>query len=89
MTKQWPLQDAKNKLSELVRTVKDQGPQIITVHGKEEAVLVSRADYEKVHHLLEQKPGDFVDFLLSIPRGGSDDEDVFERIKVKGRKIDL
>jgi len=89
MTAQWPLQDAKNKLSELVRASQSQGPQVITVRGKEEAVLVSRADYEKVRQALEPPKKTFVEHLLSIPQGGSDDEEVFVRVKARGRKIDF
>lgn len=89
MTAHWPLQDAKNKLSEVVRAARG-GPQIITVRGKEEAVLLSRADYERVKATLEKSSNrDFVDMLLSIPQGGSDDEEIFERIKGKGRDIDF
>lgn len=89
MGRLWSLQDAKNRLSEAVRASKTQGPQIFTVRGKEEAVLVSREDYSKVRHILEQKPADFVDFLLSIPQGGDDEEEIFERVKARGRKVDL
>lgn len=37
----WQLQEAKNRLSELVRAAKTKGPQVITVHGKEEVAVVS------------------------------------------------
>jgi prevent-host-death family protein len=35
----WQLQTAKAKLSELLRAVRDDGPQTISVHGKEEFVV--------------------------------------------------
>lgn len=35
----WQLQTAKAKLSELLRKVREEGPQIITVRGKEEFVV--------------------------------------------------
>jgi len=35
----WQLQTAKAKLSELLRAVRQQGPQIISVRGKEEFVV--------------------------------------------------
>jgi hypothetical protein len=36
----WPLQDAKNRLSELLETVLKNGAQTITRHGKPIAVVV-------------------------------------------------
>ena len=35
----WQLQTAKAKLSELLRAVRDEGPQTISVRGKEEYVV--------------------------------------------------
>ena len=37
----WSLQDAKNHFSEVVRAAERDGPQIVTRHGKETAVVVS------------------------------------------------
>lgn len=39
----WQLQEAKNKLSEVIRRAREEGPQTITVRG-EDAVVVVRAD---------------------------------------------
>ena len=39
----WRLQDAKARLSELVRQAQQNGPQRVTVHGRD-AVVVVRAD---------------------------------------------
>lgn len=41
----WQLQEAKNKLSELVETSQSKGPQIISRRGKDTAVLMSYEDY--------------------------------------------
>jgi antitoxin Phd len=41
----WQLQDAKNRLSELVETSLSKGPQIISRRGKDTAVLMSFEDY--------------------------------------------
>ncbi len=38
----WQLQTAKAKLSELLRAVRDEGPQVISVRGKEEYVVTRR-----------------------------------------------
>jgi len=37
----WQLQEAKNRLSELVKAAKSKGPQVITVRGKEEVAVVA------------------------------------------------
>lgn len=44
----WPLQDAKNKLSELLDTMLKQGVQTITRHGKPLAVVMSVEDYARL-----------------------------------------
>ena len=40
----WQLQTAKAKLSELLRAVRENGPQTISVRGKEEFVVSRRQD---------------------------------------------
>jgi prevent-host-death family protein len=37
----WTLQDAKARLSEVLRRSRTDGPQRVTVHGREEAVILS------------------------------------------------
>ena len=37
---QWPIQDAKARFSELLKECMNQGPQIITKHGTQMAVLI-------------------------------------------------
>src|SRR5947209_16836918 len=44
----WTLQDAKARFSEVVRKAKTEGPQQITVHGREEVVVVSVEEYRRV-----------------------------------------
>jgi prevent-host-death family protein len=44
----WQLQDAKNRLSEVVDTSLSNGPQIISRRGKNTAVLLSYGDYKKL-----------------------------------------
>lgn len=46
-TGRWALQDAKARFSEVVRKAKTEGPQRITVHGKEEVVVVSVEEYRR------------------------------------------
>ena len=63
----WQLQEAKNKLSQLVHEARRSGPQIITVHGKESAVVMSMEDYRR----LRARKESLADFLLSSPLPGS------------------
>ncbi len=58
----WPLQDAKNKLSELLDTVLKHGAQTITRHGKPVAVVISAEAYA---HL--QPAEKLVDILRDCP----------------------
>jgi antitoxin Phd len=44
----WPLQDAKNRLSELVDRAKAGVPQIITRRGEQVVVVVGIEDFEKI-----------------------------------------
>ncbi len=61
--KKWPLQDAKNRFSELVRKANEDGPQFVSKHGKDSVVVLSIEDYRKL-----DRPGNsLVDFLQSSP----------------------
>ncbi len=61
--KKWPLQDAKNRFSELVRKANEDGPQFVSKHGKDTVVVLSIEDYRKL-----DRPGNsLVDFLQSSP----------------------
>jgi len=44
----WLLQDAKARLSELVRLAKSEGPQHVTIHGGEEVVVVSAEEFRRL-----------------------------------------
>ncbi|MGH6841742.1 MAG: type II toxin-antitoxin system prevent-host-death family antitoxin [Methylocella sp.] len=44
----WLLQDAKARFSELVRRVRSEGPQLVTVHGREEVVVVSAEEFRRL-----------------------------------------
>ncbi|MCC7117545.1 MAG: type II toxin-antitoxin system Phd/YefM family antitoxin [Anaerolineales bacterium] len=48
MKSTWQLQDAKNKLSELIAKAIRQGPQLITKHGEKAVVVISYAEFEKL-----------------------------------------
>jgi prevent-host-death family protein len=56
----WQVQDAKQRFSELVRRALDDGPQIVTRHGREVVVVLSAAEYRR----LTQPAIPFERFLL-------------------------
>ncbi len=62
----WQLQDAKARLSEVVKKAAQEGPQHITLHGEPAAVVLSEAEYRR----LRRRPRRFVDFVQSSPLKG-------------------
>lgn len=44
----WRLQDAKARFSELVRLVRSDGPQHVTVHGRDEVVVISGEEFRRL-----------------------------------------
>ncbi|HVR20102.1 MAG TPA: type II toxin-antitoxin system Phd/YefM family antitoxin [Polyangiaceae bacterium] len=47
MMKTLQLQEAKAKLSQIVAALESEGPTVITVRGREKAVLVAKRDYDR------------------------------------------
>ncbi len=47
MVRRWQLQEAKNRLSEVVDLALEKGPQTVTRHGKEVVVVVAKAEFER------------------------------------------
>jgi prevent-host-death family protein len=47
-TSRWLLQDAKARFSELVRRVRSEGPQHVTVHGHDEVVVISAEEFRRL-----------------------------------------
>ncbi|MEY3517967.1 MAG: hypothetical protein RLZ89_827 [Pseudomonadota bacterium] len=46
--KAWQMQEAKARLSEVVKCAESEGPQYITHHGHSVAVVVSQAMYSRL-----------------------------------------
>lgn len=44
----WQMQEAKARLSELVKTARQCGPQDISVHGRTVAVVLSKEDFDRL-----------------------------------------
>jgi len=62
----WQLQEAKARLSEVIKKAAKEGPQKITVHGKATAVVLSSEEYERLKH----PRGSFVEFMRRSPLCG-------------------
>ena len=85
MTKYWALQDAKARLSELVRAAEKE-PQVITHRGKPKVEV--RAINHTIDGAGEKKPKTLLDVLRSAPAGFADLE-LPRRRRERPRKIDL
>jgi prevent-host-death family protein len=44
----WQLQEAKQRFSEVVRQAQDEGPQVVTRHGREVVVVIAFEEYERL-----------------------------------------
>jgi len=64
----WQLQDAKARLSEVIKSALQEGPQEVTVRGKPSAVILSVETYQAMQ---KQRP-DFVSFMQQSPLHGED-----------------
>ena len=78
----WQVQQAKTRLSEVIERARTEGPQTITRHGAERAVVISVEDYRA---LVAHKP-DFKAHLLGGPKV---DEFEIERDRDTGRPVEL
>jgi prevent-host-death family protein len=68
----WQIQEAKAHLSELLRDTESAGPQEITWHGRAVAVVLSKAEYERLTGARQS----LVEFMRQSPLFGADDIDL-------------
>ena len=66
MNSVWQIQNAKNKLSEVITRALTQGPQLITRHGEKTVVIVSYVEYEK----MRKSQGKLSEFFRASPLAG-------------------
>ena len=84
----WGLQEAKNKLSEVVDAAARGEPQIVTRRGVETAVVISYDEYESITAVRRPPTSSLAEYLLAIPTA-SGDAGAIERIDLKPRDTDL
>lgn len=80
----WQIQEAKARLSEVIRGAEQEGPQELTHHGRSVAVLLSRTDYDRLVGTRQS----LVDFMRCSPLFGLDDIAI-ERDPSLTREIEL
>ena len=80
----WKLEDAKARFSEVVRLAGTAGPQLVTIRGKEAAVILAPEQYEQ---LLPKPRGHqpLLRFLQGLGLGQIE----IARERDTGREIDL
>ncbi|MFT4195683.1 MAG: type II toxin-antitoxin system Phd/YefM family antitoxin [Pseudomonas sp.] len=66
MKKTWQVQEAKARFSELLRASAEQGPQIVSLHGKPTAVVVPMAQWQRMQQRTPRSPKDIL--LAPAPR---------------------
>jgi prevent-host-death family protein len=80
----WQIQVAKQRFSEMIRAVTSEGPQVITRHGEDVAVVVGIDEYRR----LTRSAVDLAGILLGGPKLDDDAADVFAEVEAE-RKADL
>lgn len=79
----WKLEDAKARFSEVVRRARSEGPQRVTVRGKDSVVIISIEELEQLTVAEPKKP--LVDFMESLALKELD----IERERDYGRDVEL
>jgi prevent-host-death family protein len=80
----WQVQEAKQRFSEVLRAVEQEGPQIITRHGDEVAAIVDIEDYRR----MATPKRDLKAVLLGPPHFDDDMIDIMDEIEAE-RKTSL
>jgi len=79
----WTVAEAKAKFSEVLDQARSQGPQVITKHGRDAAVVVAAEEWERK----TKRVGNLAEFFAGSPLRGS--ELKVKRVKGKLRRVDL
>ncbi len=79
----WKLEDAKARFSEVVRLARSEGPQRVSVRGRDAVVVIS---VEQLEQLAPRKPRvPFIRFMESLHLDGLD----LTREQDRGRDVEL
>ena len=81
--RRWKLEDAKARFSEVVRRAQSEGPQRVTVRGRDAVVVISAEELERL--LPEEQRLPFVAFMESLHVEGLD----LSREPDYGRDVEL
>ena len=84
-SRHWPLQDAKARFSELVRRVRSEGPQHVTVHGRDEVVVVAAEEFRRLKG--ERTGQTLIDALQASPHRKIDIEPARAPMPVRQVKL--
>ncbi len=79
----WRLQDAKARFSELVRRAREQGPQRVTVHGRDAVVILDAETYDR--SIAQHTGARLVRVLRAAPLEGVE----FDRLPTSGPVRDV
>lgn len=72
--RQWQIQEAKNKLSQLIKIADSGAPQFISVHGRNTAVILSFHEYQRLTRAANK-----LSSALLMPLLDESEDDLFER----------
>lgn len=78
----WQLQEAKQRFSEVIRAVERDGPQVITRHGQDVAVIIDIGSW----HQLTTPPADLTDLLLAPSALDDDHMAAFAEVEAARRQ---
>ena len=81
---EWPLQDAKNRFSAVVKAALAGKPQRVTRRGRPAVVVLAVEEYERPRHLEQASAPSFADLMLAMPQDGGE----FERLPLALRPLD-
>jgi len=81
----WQMQEAKARLSEVVKRAESIGPQNITLHGRSVAAVVSRAAFER----LSGQQASLLEFMQASPMAQLPDNFEFVRDRSLTRDVSL
>jgi len=82
-TDRWTLEIAKARFSEVVRRARNEGPQHVTVRGRDSVVVMSSDEFERLTAAGPTVP--FVTFMVSLDLPDLD----IERENDRGRDVEL